>query len=379
MRALFATTAGEGHFGPMVPFGHALRDAGWDVAVAAPESFASSVMGAGLAHLPFADVPDEIIGPIFRPLPQLPREEANRVVMRDVFARLDTTWALAGMGEAIAGFAPEVVVREPCEFSSYLLAERAGIPHVQVSIGIAEFDELIHPIVVGPLTELGAADPSVLLRAPRATVVPLSFEEPTRPGPAMTHRYRLPTSPTRPIPQWWPRDERPLVYLSFGSVAAGVGFFPGIYRAAIDALTPLDVRILVTTGRAADPAALGPLSANVHVEQWVPQADALAAASVVVGHGGYGTTMGALAAGLPQLVLPLFASDQFVNAARVDAVGAGIGLAGPESVGDIGSAVLQLLSDTAFGVAARTIADEMADQAPIGTFPGHLAAIVDGG
>ncbi len=37
MRVLFSTTAGAGHFGPMVPVAHACLAAGWEVAVAAPE------------------------------------------------------------------------------------------------------------------------------------------------------------------------------------------------------------------------------------------------------------------------------------------------------------------------------------------------------
>ena len=38
-----------------------------------------------------------------------------------------------------------------------------------------------------------------------------------------------------------------------------------------------------------------------------------------IGHGGFGTTMTALAAGVPQLVILRFASDQFLNADLVAA------------------------------------------------------------
>jgi UDP:flavonoid glycosyltransferase YjiC (YdhE family) len=51
-------------------------------------------------------------------------------------------------------------------------------------------------------------------------------------------------------------------------------------------------------------------------------------------HGGSGTTLGALAAGLPLVVVPLFA-DQPVNARRVAAVGAGLAVEPePESAGE---------------------------------------------
>jgi hypothetical protein len=72
----------------------------------------------------------------------------------------------------------------------------------------------------------------------------------------------------------------------------------------------------MTVGDAADEAELGSLPANVSAKRWIPQAAILAKASAMVGHGGFGTTTGALLAGVPQVVVPLFA-DQPYNAARV--------------------------------------------------------------
>ena len=84
----------------------------------------------------------------------------------------------------------------------------------------------------------------------------------------------------------------------------------------------------MTVGRGTDVAALGPLPENVRAEGWVPQDAVLARAAAVVGHGGYGTTLGALAHGVPLAVLPLFSSDQWHNAERVAGLGAGIALPG---------------------------------------------------
>jgi UDP:flavonoid glycosyltransferase YjiC (YdhE family) len=81
MRIVFATTAGAGHFGPLVPVAHACIAAGHDVVVAAPESFSDAVAKAGLTHSGFADVPAEVMGPVFGRLPELSHEEANRVVV----------------------------------------------------------------------------------------------------------------------------------------------------------------------------------------------------------------------------------------------------------------------------------------------------------
>ena len=64
----------------------------------------------------------------------------------------------------------------------------------------------------------------------------------------------------------------------------------------------------------------------MHVERWWPQRAVLSRAAAVVAHGGFGTTQAALEAGVPQVVLPLFSFDQFVNADRVAAVGVGVAL-----------------------------------------------------
>jgi len=65
MRVLIATTAGSGHFAPLLPFALALREAGHAVRVAAPASFAPTVTRAGFDHAPLADVPEDQLGSIF--------------------------------------------------------------------------------------------------------------------------------------------------------------------------------------------------------------------------------------------------------------------------------------------------------------------------
>ena len=76
------------------------------------------------------------------------------------------------------------------------------------------------------------------------------------------------------------------------------------------------MRVLLTVGTEVDPADLGAVPANVHVEPWVPQGAVMAHASAMVGHGGSGSTLAAMAAGMPLAVVPLFA-DQPENADRV--------------------------------------------------------------
>ena len=64
------------------------------------------------------------------------------------------------------------------------------------------------------------------------------------------------------------------------------------------------------------------LPGSVHWQPYAPLGQLLPRTAALVHHGGIGTTAEALRAGVPQLVVP-FAWDQFDNAARVVALGAG--------------------------------------------------------
>jgi UDP:flavonoid glycosyltransferase YjiC (YdhE family) len=108
------------------------------------------------------------------------------------------------------------------------------------------------------------------------------------------------------------------------------------------------------------PAELGTLPAGVTVRAWVPQAELLPHVDVVVHHGGSGTTLGALAAGVPQLVLPQGA-DQFANAEALAGSGAAVrllpGEAGADAIADRAG---MLLRDSGHRDAARAVAAEIA-------------------
>ena len=138
---------------------------------------------------------------------------------------------------------------------------------------------------------------------------------------------------------------------------SGLDLAAPAYRTALEGLAALDVRALLTVGHQADVGALGPVPANVRIERWVPQADVFAQAAAVVCHGGSSTTLGALAAALPLVVVPLFA-DQPYNAARVEACGAGVVVRPPER-GALGAAITRVLGEPSFAAAARCLGAEM--------------------
>ena len=369
MRLLFTTTGHAGHVLPLVPLARACSSAGHEVRVAGPRSRGALVRDAGLPFWPFADPPEDEVWSVFAPTGSMPPEQANAVVIGEVFGRLAGGAALPGVSAMVEAWRPDAIVRESYEFASAIAAERAGIPHVRVSTGLASTEDW--------LLDHAAAAVDLPVSAIRASPL-VSFTPPALDDGPATHRFR--TDVTSSAPNRW---GDPLVYVSFGSVAAGTPLYPGVFRAALQELADLPVRVLMTIGALGDVSDLGPLPPNTIVERWVPQADVTAHAAAVVCHGGYGTTTGALSAGVPLVVAPMFA-DQGRNAARVAEVGAGLALPMAPSieaagVAGIGALVRRVLEEPGFrrraaSVAASARALPRVDQAPAAIIERRLAA-----
>lgn len=373
---LFTSTAGAGHFGPMEPVAQACVRRGHDVLVTAPDSFADHVQRSGLSFHPFPDVPSEQMGAVFARLPTLSTDEANRLVVGEIFGRLDAQAALPAMLELVGQWRPDVVVRDPAEFASLVAAARFGVPQAQVAIGLGSMLDLVSGVLDDPIRELerlAGVEPSEgesrVGATPTMSSVPARLDGTTA-GPMW--RFRAPVSASEPsLPGSFGDPDAPLVYVTFGSVTATIGLFGEVYQQAVRALSTMDVRVLLTTGTGYDLSRLGPLPANTLATQWWPQDSAMRETAVVVGHGGFGTMMSAAAAGVPQVVMPLFAADQYVNAERIEAAGAGRQLlGGPAQIDELPALIEEVLSERRYADAARQIA------ADIATLP-DVSAMVD--
>jgi UDP:flavonoid glycosyltransferase YjiC (YdhE family) len=367
MRVLLTTKRGAGHFGPLIPFAHAFRRAGAEVLVAAPHSAHAMVRDAGFPTWLFDEAPDEARDAIFARAREMHRDDAGPYVFTEAFARLDARAALPGVLEACRHWRPDVVVSEICEFAGPIVAEAVGLRGVCVGISQQGKGEAVAAAseVIPALDELRAdvglpADPTGagVVGNPYFTLVPEALEDPATPASRMAWRFRVPDAPGGGS-QRWAGDDRPLVYITFGSVVPEMELFPSLYRGAIDAIAPLPVRVLVTVGRDRDPAELGPLPENVTAERWVPQREVMPHAAAMVCHGGSGTVTMGLAGGVPMAILPLFA-DQPWNAERVAAIGAGIALdEGPGAAARLGDAISKLIIDPAYRTNARLVAADM--------------------
>jgi UDP:flavonoid glycosyltransferase YjiC (YdhE family) len=147
------------------------------------------------------------------------------------------------------------------------------------------------------------------------------------------------------------------VYVTLGTVSYGA---VEVLRRAILAVAAHGAEVLVAAGPAGDPALLGDLAANVHTEKFVPQAEVLRHVDLVVHHGGTGTMLGALAEGLPQLILPQGA-DQPFNGMMIERAGAGRALPNEaQTPAALEEAVGALLAEGPERLTAKRIAEEIA-------------------
>jgi UDP:flavonoid glycosyltransferase YjiC (YdhE family) len=354
VRVLLSTTSGAGHFRPLLPLARALTAAGHQVACAAPAEAADMVRREGLEHFPFDGVPPEHPDRLaaFARVPSLPHGEAEHLIGSEIFGRLNTTFALPGARAAVKAFEPDLVVHESGELAARLAAEVAGLPTVAVtpSLTISAYPRSMASGISGLRESLGLdADPTGddLLRSPVVSWFPASFDlaEATAYD---VHRYRHPTVVDRS-----PDTDRDLVYVTLGSEAASLRFFADVITQLAAGARGAELPVLVTTGQAADPQLFAGWD-GVRVETWVDQDEVLRRARVVVCHAGSGTTLGALAAGVPIVAVPLFA-DQPYNAAQIEQTDVGRRVnPGPNLSAEVAAATAALAESAPRGCAEVT-------------------------
>jgi UDP:flavonoid glycosyltransferase YjiC (YdhE family) len=369
MRVLFSCSPGDGHFMPLLRLARATAAGGHDVAFAsAPEhhahveaagaqAFAAGIgsLELGRRHAPLHDALD---------LPSVPIFQRRDLVYRVRFGQVEAPAKLSDLRAVARAWQPDVVVHEPCDLSAPIVAAERGLPSVNHSFGrVVPLTAIVRAAEeVAPLWESVGLEPDALAGLYRGTYVDicppsLQDEQP----PAGTN-----VQPLRPADgrREQGNGTRPLAYVTLGTMFNDVERF----RALLAAFAPVDCEVVMTVGSDVDPSAVGPVPPNAIVRSYVPQAEILPRADVVVAHGGSGSTFGSLAHGCPIVFLPQGA-DQFENANAVTATGAGVTiLPGDVSTAALRQALEGVLGDGSFADAARTLAAEIkampsADQA----------------
>lgn len=373
MRILFSSTRGTGHIQPLVPYARALQARGHEVRVAAPEEAGAAVRDAGFEHAVFGHPGDETLGPIWARLATASQEETNGIAIREIFAGANARAALPKLLETVRAFRPSLVVRDSVEFGSLIAAEAAGVPHARVAVHLVSFEDAIPVLAAEPLDALRAAQGLAAdrcaswLAEPCFSAFPAALDAPPADNERMPppFRSRIPEEAARSAETAWSPGTaaRPLVYITFGTIAGTMARIRHVYRTALDAVAELPVRAVLTTGPGIEAGALGEVPSNVHVAAWIPQREVLAHASAVVCHGGSGTVRGALAAGLPLVVVP-FGADQPYNGQRVAAVGAGLNVPNADA-GALRAAIERVLVDAELHSGAKKLAAEIAALPPL--------------
>jgi UDP:flavonoid glycosyltransferase YjiC (YdhE family) len=372
---LFTYAGGSGHADPLLPVADAVRAAGHDVAFFGRRS-AAAFDANGFTLFPDADDraltagDDAPITPLLAL--DMQREYRDLRGFADRIARART----ARVVELADEWRPDLLVCDEADYGCMVGAERLRLPHATVLTN-ASGSFLRAVDVAEPLDAIRAEhglppDPDLVMPGRDLVISPFppSFRDPAFPLPENAISIR--PDPGRSLPETAPDwlshlPNRPTVYFTLGTIFNQES--GDLFDRVLAGLRELPATVTVTVGRSLDPARFGPQPDNVHIERYVPQSFLLPHCDLVVNHGGSGSVIGALAHGLPLVVLPMGA-DQLPNAQRCEHLGVGVTLdavrATPRSVRDATSA---LLSDAPTRQAAERIRDEIA------TLPGPEAAV----
>lgn len=252
---------------------------------------------------------------------------------------------------------PDVIVYGPMTVGALAAAAKLDVPAVEHGFGFLRTEG-----IDGLLRLLGAEvfdRHGVDLPATRYAidVAPPSMIDGPPQGWSM--RY-IPYNGGGRVPAWLREPPaRPRVAVTLGNLipqltrAGGRGLVGRI----VDQVATIDAEFVLALGTP-DASALGELPGNVRVIGYTPLTQLLPTCAAVIHHGGAGTGMGALDAGIPQLVIPHLFDHQH-TADVVVKRGAGMSLDLDDDL-DLPASVLDtLLGDEHLRACAREVQAEM--------------------
>ncbi len=253
--------------------------------------------------------------------------DQQRFHVRQVWASIYTPWMLKDLSGLVSDTRPDLIVHDAMAFAVPLLAARTGILRVSHSTGPAFARSLLNEAaeqLTGMWREMGAErspDAAGIYDTPHVDVWPgsLQLDDIGDRGtviPVETSDDEV--QGNEEIPNWLRElPDRPMVHMTLGTV---FNHNPAVFRAVLDALSGEDVNVLASVGPNQDPAVIGSVPDNAHVERWLPHRSLIPKCSAVICHGGAGTMLKSLRAGVPLLLLPQGA-DMFRTARACAAYG----------------------------------------------------------
>jgi len=367
IRVLFSTIDGFGHIFPLLPLARALRRTGHSVAFMAPRGAGAILAPEGFLLLPAGPSIEDVVAATASRHPeilQLPPErgiESAIPIFADVRVELTAPEALA----VARAWRPDLIISEHSDFVGPLVAALTGARRATLGFGPGHAADLL-AVAGNRVAEHYRAHG---LRPPRRGGLYEGVYFDTCPPALQSPRFPRPVDsrPLRPEPAasagqaWAPPDfaeraDRPLVLLTMGTVFND----PAVLSTALDGLAQLDVNVLATVGPDGDPDGIRVDPGRVRVERFAPLALVLEHCNLVVSHGGAGTTLAALARGIPLVMIPQGA-DQFINTARVVRAGAGLPVPPARCTSEaVRDATKLVLHDRSYPTSAGRVAEQIA-------------------
>jgi UDP-N-acetylglucosamine:LPS N-acetylglucosamine transferase len=384
MRILFSTNPAVGHLFPLLPLARVFARRGDDVAVLTSAGMAGLLAPEPVTHLAAGPMPDVLFDEVARRTGTDPAGNPTPAGVGEFFGgvRLDL-----GADEALERaipWAPDLVVGEMVDVVAPLVASTAGTPLATLAFGPPLPAPLLDGIVATTVPRFEARG----LKAPAALPAGRWLLDTSPPAIGTTvpstgaARLSLRPEPHRAASGSPARDGagpasggRPRVLVTFGSFFGDAELLETVVAGMVEGPDGLDADIAVTAGLAPAPESFL-ASSGARVVPFAPLADLLNGVDAVVTHGGAGTTLGALARGIPLVVLPQGA-DQPVQAAAVERAGAGIALApGRPDAARLRQAVRDVLTEPRYARAAWAVRDEIAAMPDPADVADRLAAEV---
>ncbi len=122
-----------------------------------------------------------------------------------------------------------------------------------------------------------------------------------------------------PLPEFKSNQDKPLLYISFGSLGSGD---TDLLKRLIDVVADLPYRALVNVGDYME--AYSDIPDNVHIASWYPQPSVIPQVDAVIHHGGNNSFTECLYFGKAAIIMP-YVWDGHDNAMRVQETGHGFG------------------------------------------------------
>jgi UDP:flavonoid glycosyltransferase YjiC (YdhE family) len=355
VRVLFAVSAWPTQYAAMVPVGWALQALGHDVRVLCAPSQVEPVCRAGLTPVPIlggmtvevrnrlqnyweaADglwqypwlPPHPLTGQPLRSLDDFDVADYRRRVEPELARR--TALSFDDAVEYARQWRPDVVLQDPASLEALLIGRVLDIPAILCLWGPIGTDEAEHMRTVptdfsGSFPRYGGTEFDLGMVEYVIDPCPSSLEPPSR-AKRLPVRF-VPYNGGAAAPAWLLEPPpAPRVCVSWSTALSTIcGPSTQLLPKLVDALADTDLDVIITA-TAQDAATVGAVRPNVRVVERLPLYALLPSCAAVVHHGGSGTTMTAIAAGVPQLAVT-FATEQATTGSRLAGTGAAIHLSG---------------------------------------------------